>query len=324
VPNLFNKTRYVIHYRNLKLYTQLGMIITKIHRVLQFSQKPWMKPYIDLNTSLRKVAKSKFEEDFFKLANNAVFGKTMENLRKRMNVDLVRGSEEDRLRKLIADPGFISRKIFGHNLAAIHRLKSSLLLNRPIYIGMSVLELSKLHMYDFYYNHIKVKYGEEVSLLYTDTDSLLLDIKTQDLYEDMKGDSEWYDCSNYQPSHPLYSVHNKKVLGKFKDECAGALVREFIGLRPKMYSIKVDNTQINKTKGVVKPVVKRDLKHELYKESLFEGVLMRHDMYCIRSENHKMGLYKINKISLSPLDTKKYIRRDGIRTLAYGHYKLIK
>jgi len=132
VPNLFNKTRYVIHYRNLKLYTQLGMIITKIRRVLQFNQKPWMKPYIDLNTSLRKVAKSKFEEDFFKLANTAVFGKIMENLRKRMNVDLVRGSEEDRLRKLIADPGFISRKIFGHNLAAIHRLKSSLLLNRPI------------------------------------------------------------------------------------------------------------------------------------------------------------------------------------------------
>jgi len=159
VPNLRNKQKYVVHYRNLKQYLSLGMCLTKIHRALTFDQSPWMEPYIRLNTELRKQATSDFEKDLFKLMNNSVFGKTMENMRKRQDVKLVRATEEDKLRRYLAKPNFARAKIFDDNLAALHMYKTSLYLNRPTYVGMSILDLSKLLMYDFYYNHIKQEYG---------------------------------------------------------------------------------------------------------------------------------------------------------------------
>jgi len=155
VPNLRKNERYIIHYRNLKLYQSLGMQVTKIHRALKFRQKAWMAPYIQLNTDLRAKATSEFENDVFKLMNNSVYGKTMENLRKRIRVDLVRASENDRMRRLVADPAYLSHKIFNADLVAIQSTKSKLKLNRPIYVGQSVLENSKLLTYDFWYNYIK-------------------------------------------------------------------------------------------------------------------------------------------------------------------------
>ncbi|KAK3707294.1 hypothetical protein QZH41_004240 [Actinostola sp. cb2023] len=165
VSNLRNKERYVLHYRNLQLYLSLGMRLTKIHRALRFQQSPWMEPYIRLNTELRKVASSGFEKDLYKLMNNSVFGKTMENLRKRVSVNLVRASEEDKLRRLIASPAFARANIFDDDLAAIQVHKSRLVLNRPVYVGMSILDLSKHLMYDFYYNRMKAQYGERCQLL---------------------------------------------------------------------------------------------------------------------------------------------------------------
>ena len=284
-----------------------------------------MAPYIKFYTDLRTKATNDFEKDFFKLMNNAVFGKTMENLRKRIKVDLVRpDGQEDKLRKLIANPGFESRKIFDGNLVAVHSMKTTLKLNRPIYVGAAVLDLSKHLMYDFYYNNIKAQYGSKASLLYTDTDSLLLMIETPNIYDDMKARSVQYDTSDYPKDHPLFSITNKKVVGKFKDECAGKAVWQFVGLRPKMYSILLaENEEIRKAKGISKIVVKRDLRHDLYVDSLMNQKEMRHTMVAIRSNHHKMGVYKIDKISLSPLDTKKWIIPGGITTLAYGHYRII-
>ena len=151
VPNLFNKTKYVLHYRNLKLYLSLGMKLTKIHRVLAFEQSAWLKSYIDFNTSKRKEAKSEFEKDFFKLMNNAVFGKTMENLRKRVDVKLV--NNKRKMEKLAAKPNFKTFKIFNERLVAVEMQKVKLLLNRPIYVGFTILDVSKFLMYDFYYNN---------------------------------------------------------------------------------------------------------------------------------------------------------------------------
>ena len=132
------------------------MKITKLHRTLEFKQEPWMAPYIKMNTELRKQANSDFEKDFFKLTNNSVFGKTMENLRKRINVHLVKGVNEiDKLKKLVAKPSFNAFKMFNENLVAVHMYKDQLTLNRPIYVGMSILDLSKHLMYDFYYNSLK-------------------------------------------------------------------------------------------------------------------------------------------------------------------------
>ena len=227
VPNLRNKDRYVLHYRNLQLYTSLGMRLTKVHPALRFDQSPWMEPYIRMITELRKKAASDFEKDLFKLMNNSVFGKTMENLRKQVDVKLVRSNEEDKLRRLIASPAFARVNIFDDDLAAIQVHKSNLVLNRPVYVGISILDLSKHLMYEFYYNQVKTQYGESCQLLYTDADSLLLEIETEDVYKDMAQNQTLYDTSDYP----------KKILGKLKDECAGRAIAKYVGLRPKMYSI---------------------------------------------------------------------------------------
>ena len=322
VLNLRSKTKYVVHYRNLQLYLSLGLRLKKIHRVLAFDQSPWMEPYIRMNTELRKQATSDFEKDLYKLMNNSVFGKTMENLRKRTDIKLVRSQEEDKLRKLTAKPSFARQQIFDNDLAGMHMYKDRLTLNRPVYVGMSILDLSKLLMYDFYYNHIKRKYGNSARLLYTDTDSLLMHIYTQDVYRDMSQHLDLYDTNDYPKDHFLHSAKNKKVLGKMKDECAGIPILEYVGLRPKMYSIVKDDGNIRKAKGVKKYVVKKHIVHENYKETLFNQTTFRHGMNALRSMGHQMyGMY-MNKISLSPLDTKRYILEDGIRTLAFGHYAI--
>ncbi|KAK3784624.1 hypothetical protein RRG08_003432 [Elysia crispata] len=226
VPNLRDKSHYVLHYRNFQLYLGLGLQLRKVHRALRFDQSPWMEPYLRMNTELRKQATSAFEKDLYKLANNSVFGKTMENLRKRVDVKLVRSHEEDKLRRLLASPSFARANIFDDDLAAVEVHKSRLVLSRPVYVGMSILDLSKTLMYEFYYNQLLAQYGDLCQLLYTDTDSLLLEIQTEDVYRDMAKCAELYDTSDYPREHPLHSVENKKVLGKMTDECAGRPIAE--------------------------------------------------------------------------------------------------
>ena len=327
VPNLGNKDHYVLHYRNLQLYLSLGMRLTKVHRTLRFQQSCWMEPYIRLNTQLRTKATSNFEKDLFKLMNNSVYGKTMENLRKRVDVELVRADEDDRLRRLIASPSYARANIFDDNLAAIQMHKSRLVLNRPVYdVGMCVLDLSKHLMYDFYYNQLKKQYGERCQLLYTDTDSLLLEIQTENVYEDMGGSASahLYDTSNYPKDHPQYSVVNEKVVGKMKDECAGRLIAEYVGLRPKMYSIlEASGRNTKKAKGVKKSVVSDNIKHEQYIETLLDKKTFRHGMDVLRSERHHIYGQHLNKISLSPFDSKRWILENGIDTLAYSHEELV-
>ena len=318
VPNLRDKNHYVLHYRNLQLYLGLGMKLKKVHRALRFEQSPWMEPYIRMNTELRKQATSAFEKDLYKLMNNSVFGKTMENLRKRVDVKLVRAHEEDKLRRLLASPSFARANIFDDDLAAIEVHKSRLVLNRPVYVGMSILDLSKTLMYDFYYGQLKKQYGYRCQLLYTDT--LLLEIQTKDVYRDMGKHAELYDTSDYPREHLLHSVENKKFVGKMTDECAGRPIAEYIGLRPKMYSIleaNGDNTK--KAKGVKKYVVKKHIRHNQYREALFEKTTFHHSMNVLRSERHRIYGQHLHKVSLSPFDSKRWIAENGVETLAYGH-----
>ena len=184
---------------------------------------------------MRKKAKSAFEKDFYKRMNNSVFEK--KNLRKRVDIKLVKtdGSENEKLRKIIAKPTFKRRVKFSDGLSANHVNKTKLTLNKPIYVGFSVIDLSKHLMYDWYYNNLKKKYGENCTLLYSGTDSLLVDIKTKDVYKDMSETKDEYDFSDSPTDHPLYNETNKKVVGKLKDECAGAPIAEYIGLPPKLY-----------------------------------------------------------------------------------------
>ena len=321
IPNLRNKEKYVLHYRNLELYINLGLKVTKVHRVLQFDQSNWLKQYIDFNTEKRKNAKNAFEKDFFKLMNNSVFGKTMENLRKRVDVRLV--TSKQKLLKLASKPTFVSSKIFNNNLVAVHKIKETLTLNRPAYVGMCILDLSKTIMYEFHYSYVKKKYGDKAKLLFTDTDSLAYEIEAEDVYQDFWNDRHLFDNSDYSESSPYFDKTNKKIIGKFKDEAAGVPITEFIGLRSKMYSYVKENQTGGKTaKGIKKNVIKNDVKHEDYKKTLLENKQMYHKMKTIRSQNHQLGSYEINKVSLSCFDDKRYIHDNGINSYAYGHYKI--
>ena len=321
IPTLNNKQKYVLHYRNLQLYLDLGLKFKKIHRVLEFDQSPWLKQYIDFNAQKRTHAKNSFEKDFFKLMNNSVFGKTMENIRKRVDVRLV--TSKEKLSKLASKPTVVSSKIFNENLVAVHKIKETLTMNRPAYIGMCILDLSKTLMYDFHYNYIKHKYGNKAKLLFTDTDSLTYEIETKDAYKDFFKDKSKFDNSDYPENSPYFNKTNKKVIGKFKDEAAGVPVVEFVGLRSKMYSYLKDNDKGGKTaKGIKKNIITKNIKHEDYKEVLFNNKQMHHTMKTIRSNNHQLGSFELNKISLSCFDDKRFIHQNGITSYAYDHYQI--
>ena len=305
-PTLTEKKNYVLHYRNLQLYLSLGLRLKKVHRVLEFDQSPWLRQYIDFKTQKRAGAKNAFEKDFFKLMNNSVYGKTCENLRKRVDVRLV--TDKSKLSKLASKPTYVNSKIFTEDLVAVHKIKETLKLDRPAHVGMCILDLSKTLMYDFHYNYIKKRYNNKAKLLFTDTDSLCYEIETQDIYEELWQDRNLFDNSDYPKDSKFFDSTNKKVIGKFKDEAAGMPIVEFIGLRSKMYSYVKDNGKNEKTaKGVRKYVIKKNITHENYKDCLLNRKQMLHSMRTIRSECHQIGSYQLNKISLSCFDDKRYM-----------------
>ena len=174
----------------------------------------------------------------------------MENLRKHVDVKLV--NNQKKMQQLASRSNFKTFKIFTESFVAFEIKKMKLLLNRPIYVGFSILDLSKVLMYDFYYNVLKSKYNDRIRLLFTDTDSLCVHIHAKDVYKDMLEQTDLYDFSSYSPSHKCYSTANKKVIGKFKDECNGIPPSSYVGLRPKIYSLKYGETEKTIAKGVKK------------------------------------------------------------------------
>ena len=324
IPNLRHKNNYVVHYKTLMQYLSLGMKLKKIHRGIKFIETAFLKPYIDTNVILRTQAKNEFDKDFFKLMNNAVFGKTMENIRNRVNIKLT--NTEEQFKKLVAKPNYESRKIFNENLVSVHMKKTSLTMNKPVYLGMCILDLSKTLMFDFHYKYIKPKYGNKAKLLFTDTDSFLYEIETKDFYKDIAGDvRDRFDTSNYPKGHPsgIPTGINKKVLGMFKDEAAGKNIKEFVGLRAKLYSYKMEEGEENKKcKGIKKAVVAKSIRHENYKTCLKTGKEQLRRQTIIRSYEHNLYLEEVNKIALSAADDKRYLLKDSYDTLAWGHRRI--
>ena len=201
--------------------------MSKIHIILKFKQSDWLKKFINFNTNKRKDALNSFEKDFLKLTNNSVFGKAMENLRKIICVKLINYSKD--YVRIVSKPNFISQKIFSKNFVAIHQTKSVLIRNKPIYVGFSILDLSKLLTYKFHYEYIKNKFDPK--LLFIDTDSLVYEIKKVDVYEDFYQDKSLFDFSDYSLNSKFFDQTNKKVIGKMKDEFKGKIVSEFVGLK---------------------------------------------------------------------------------------------
>ena len=319
VPNFYKKTKYVVHHEVLKTYLKYGLKITKIHRGISFYESPWMKPYIDFNTKLRMQSRNKFESDFFKLMNNSVFGKTIENIRNRVDVKLV--TSEKQAEKYINRPNYTGRTTFSDNLVAIHMGKTSIYMNKPIYLGMCILGISKTLMYDFYYGFLKQLYGDKVRLLFTDTDSLMILVETEDFYKDITPYVyELFDTSEFTKGHPsnIPTGLNKKVIGMFKDEVGGKVITEFVGLRAKNYSYVCEGKEHKRCKGIKKCVTEKDIHHEDYLNCLFHNVQLRKRMNVFRCHLHNVFSEEINKIALSANDDKRIILEDGIHTRPHG------
>ena len=325
IPNLSDKTNYVLHRENLKLYLELGLKLKHIHRGIKFKEKPWMKSYIELNTDLRTKGKNDFEKDFFKLMNNSVFGKTMENIRNRVDVRLV--NNQDKAQKLISKPNLKHWVLFDENLIGVHLKRIKLVFNKPVYCGMSILDLSKTLIYDFHYRYIIPKFEQKQKLLFTDTDSLCYEIETDDFFADIADDVEkMFDTSNFDSNHPS-GIHgkNKKVPGMMKDEAGGKIIEEFVGLRAKLYSYKMfEGKEEKKCKGIKKAVIKNQISFDDYKECLFSKKIQMRKMNVIRSHQHEIFSETVNKIALAADDDKRIIMDDGISTLAFGNKMLAK
>lgn len=338
VPNLNDKIGYVVDIRNLSYYLSKGLKLKMIHQVIIFKQKPWLRPYVDFNTDKRKDAKNDFEKDFYKLMNNAVFGKTMENVRNRVDVHFVTDNKSwgkhatkkaSTIEKKIASPFYDGHIIYDEHLAAIKMKKKSVILNKPIYCGMAILDLSKLHMYQFHYDYIKPKYGDKAKLLMTDTDSLMYHIETEDFYMDMKNDSDEYDMSNFKCdlTKSFKDNTNKKVVGKYKDEGDGQVWSEFVGLRPKMYSATLHTGKEKKVgKGIKRCYLQNDITHADYLKCIESDDIRDQrqlaSFQCIRSKKHNLSSYEITKTGLCCYDNKRYLL-NSVNSLSYGHYNII-
>ena len=319
IPNLYDKEKYIIHIRALKQAIDHGLKLKKIHRCIRFLQSPWMKEYIDFNMKLRTAAKNDFEKDFYKLMNNSVFGKTMENIRHHRDLKLV--NTKKKCLKTVMKPNFKSGTLLGPDLMGCQISKVKVVKNKPVYLGKAILDLSKLIMYEFHYDYMQPKYGDRLQLCYMETDSYVYDIKTKDFYKDIAEDVESrFDTSAYSNNRPLPIGKNKKVIGLMKDELSGGIMNEFVALRAKMYSYIDDKSELKKCKGIKKCVIYREIKFEDYKNCLFAGRNVYKSQLLFRSDKHEIRTLEVNKLALSSQDDKR-IPIDFIATYAMGHYK---
>ena len=261
--------------------------------------------------------------------NNSVFGKTMENVRNHADIKIVTTNKQRN--KLASEPNYHSTKYISKNLVIIEVKKVEVKMNKSVYLGQEILDISNVLMYEFWYNYIKPKYGDKARLSYMDTDSFIISIETEDFYKDIANNVEkWYDTSNYdeKDERPLPIGTNKKVIGLFKDELGGKIMTEFIALRVKAYAYLIDgynnndydkNKIINKkAKGTKKFVIKRILKFNDYKYVLFKNkpILMQQQRF--KSDHHKVYTEEVNKIALSSNDDKRLQTFDRITTYPYG------
>lgn len=279
---------------------------------------------------MRVKSKNNFEKNFWKLLINSVFGKCMENVRARISLKLV--SSTRKASKLMMKTNFKDRTIYSENHMAIHQHKETIKFDKAIYVGFAILDVSKTFMYDFHYNVMKNKYGNKINSLYSDTDSMVYAIRTHNFINDIRYDlSPFFDTSNYSIDHYCFSEIYKNQPGYFKDEMGGKILKEFVSLRPKLYAYRtVDDIEVKKAKGVKKYVIEKHMQFRHYKEILNAYINHKNvddkqtcrNMNFIQSNKHIVHSKTMNKLVLSANNDKRYIMNDGIKTLAYGHYKI--
>ena len=272
-----------------------------------------------MNTELRKLARKDFEKDLFKLMTNSVFGKTMENIRKRREIKLVTTSKKRS--KLVLEPNYQTINLISEDLSTTEMKKTKVKMNKPIYLGLSILEISKILMYEFWYDYMKPKYNDNVRLCYMDADSFIMNIKTNDFYKDISDDVDnRFDTSNYEVKRPLPIGKNKKVIGLMKDELGAEIITEFVTLRPKTYSYLTDDSKEDKkAKGTKKCVIKKMIKFDGYKKCLLNDKVILKSQQRFISTKHDVYTEDVNKIALSNDDDKRIISSNKITSYPYGY-----
>ena len=304
-----DKKKYLIHYRMLKFYIRYGMKIKQVHSIISFKQNKWLEKYIDFNTQKRNQAVNDFEKDFYKLLNNAFYGKTMENIRNRCKIEIIKRNDYNKILKWQRKLTFNGICKSFDNCDSYLEKDHEILMDKPLYLGFAILELPKLHMYESYYDTLHPYFGQEnIQLHYMDCDSFVLSIKSENIIKDLKNLEDIFDFSNIDENHELYSEKNKKVLGKFKIETPkNIFIDEFIALRSKMYAFKCKDKEENKNKlkGISKSQSK-NIKFEEYKICLdgeeFENECVN---YILKSSDHNMYMQGIKKTALCIFDDKR-------------------
>ena len=304
-----DKKKYLIHYRMLNLYIRHGMIVEKIHEIISFKQSRWLEGYINFITQKRNKAKNDFEKDFFRLLKNAAFGKFLENVRNRLGLELFKKDDIKKIIKQQSKLTFNGIQKSYENYDSYTFKKNEVVMDKALYVGFAILELSKLHMYETYYETLQRYFGQEsLQLHYIDTDGMILSMKTKDIIKDLKNLEDIFDFSNLDENHELFSIKNKKVIGKFKVETPKNIwIDEFGCLRSKAYSFKCKDNKgdKNKIKGISKSQSKH-IKFEEYYNCLFSKEYQKEcDNYIIRSINHEMVLQEVKKSTLSIFDDKR-------------------
>ena len=322
MTTLNNKKHYVTHHVNLLQALQKNLNVIKVHRVLRFKQSLWLSTYMDFNTSERAKATTDFHKDYYKLANNAVFGRSMMNKRNFKDFRLV--TSREKLLKLSAKTNFVDHYIFEENkLLGVSMNREKVVFDAPIYTGFAILELSKHYMYHLFYDVLRPTFGGEskVSLIYMDTDAFILDVKGVDnIYDTMKTSLSYLmDFSNYPNLHPYFSDDNIMVVGKLKDETKSTPIKEVVALRPKLYGLRYGSKHIMKCKGVKKTCFKNDITFQDYLKTLRDKTKKYCSYKKISSKLHNVTTTEHRKVGISFFDDKRQILEDGIHTLPYGY-----
>ena len=273
-----------------------------------------------MNTKERMNAKNEFEKEFFKLMNNSVFGKTIENVRNHRDIKLV--TTDERRRNLVSEPNYHRSKCFSKNLMAIEMRKTKIIMNKPVYLGQAILYISKTLMYEFWYDYLIPKYGDKVKLCYTDTDSFIIHAEIEDFYKDIANDVEnWFVTSGYnkEDNRPLPIGKNKKVIGMFKDELDGGIMTENANARAKTCAYNYDkNKEKKKAKGTKKCVIKNNLTFDDFKNSVLRNETAIRSQIRFRTDHHWVFTEEVNKITISSNDDETLQTFDRITTYPYG------
>ncbi|XP_055307001.1 uncharacterized protein LOC129572785 [Sitodiplosis mosellana] len=324
VLTLYDKKNYIIHYRMLKMALKHGLKLKKVHRILEFKQSPWLNDYIMLNTNERAKSTSKFEKDLYKLINNAVYGKTMENIRKRVDIKLVnKWDGRFGMQTFIARPNFKRSVVFNENFAACELQRLNIYMNKPVAVGAAILDISKYKMYEFHYDFILQYFNcNQCKLQYSDTDSFLYSFQCENIYDFIREHKDRFDTSGFAENNP-YGIQpfNKKVLGVMKDEYDGEIIKESVCVRSKLYTIKLNGNKIvKKGKGVKKNVLNKKISFDDYKRCIDELCVVEKEQIIIKSYHHRVYTVKNEKKVLDPNDKKRFIIPNKYNTLALGHY----